>query len=103
MFELKHRCPYCRLLPDSNTDHDRFLTFINSRHQKEIHLKTMTIRLEKLNTPPSLRTMIIHNVNNYYNNDLLLDLPNSNTNLIFDDCTNKQTSFGWEHFISEVF
>ena len=38
--------------------------------------------------------MIIHKVNNYYNNDLLIDLPNSNTNLILDDCTKKQTSIG---------
>ena len=99
MFELKHHCPYCRLFPDSNTDHDHFLTCINSRHQKEMRLKTLIIRLETLNTPPPLRTMIINNVKNYYNNDFFLDLVNSNTNLIFDDYTNKQTSIGWEHFI----
>ena len=99
MFELKHRCLYCRLLPDSTTDHDHFLTCTNFRHQKETRLKTLTNRLDKLNTPPPLRNMILHHVNNYYNNDLLPDLPNTNTNLLLDECMNKQTSIGWEHFI----
>ena len=30
MFELKHHCPYCQLLPDSTTDLDYFLTCIHS-------------------------------------------------------------------------
>ena len=99
MFELKHHCPYCRLLSDSTTDHDHFLTCINSRHQKDTRLKTLTNRLDKLNTPPPLRNMILHHVNNYYNNGLLPNLPHTNTNLLLDECMNKQTSIGWEHFI----
>ena len=101
IFELKHHCPYCRLLPDSNTDRDHFLTCINSRHQKDTGLKTLTIRLNKLNTLPPLRSMIFHHVNNYYNNDLLPDLQNTNTNLLLDECMNKQTSIGW-NILSEA-
>ena len=63
-----------------------------------MRLKNLTIRLEKLNTPPPLRTIILHHVKNYYNNNLLPDLQNTNTNLILDECMNKQTSIGWEHF-----
>ena len=33
MFDLKHRFPHCKLLPDSATEHDHFLTCINSRNQ----------------------------------------------------------------------
>ena len=43
--------------------------------------------------------MILNHINKYYNNDLLQDLPITNTNLIIDACTHKQTSIGWEHFI----
>ena len=99
MFEFKHRCPYCRLLPDSTTDYDHFLTCINSNLQKDTQMKTLTNRLDRLNTPPPLRNMILHRVNNFYNNDLLPDLSITKTNLILDDCINKQTSIGWEHFI----
>ena len=65
MFELKHHCPYCQLLPDSTTDHDHFLTCINSSLQKDTRIKTLTIRLDRLNTPPHLRNMILHHVNNF--------------------------------------
>ena len=99
MFELKHRCPYCRLLPNSTTDHDHFLTCINSSLQKDTRIKTLTNRLDRLNTPPPPRNMILHHVNIFYNNDLLPDLPIITTNLTLDDCINKQTSIGWEHFI----
>ena len=46
MFEFKHRCPYCRLLPDSTTDHDHFFTCINSILQKDTRIKTLTTRLD---------------------------------------------------------
>ena len=99
MFDLKHRCPYCRLLPDSTTDHDHFLTCHHSKKQKDTRITTLNNRLDRLNTPPSLRNMILHHVNNYYNNDLLPDLITTPTNLILDDCIKKQTIIGWEHFI----
>ena len=99
MFDLKHRCPYCRLLPDSTTDNDHFLTCIHSRLQKDTRIKTLTIRLDRLNTPPQLRNMIFHHVNNYYNNDILPELTTTPTNLILDDCINKQTIIGWRHVI----
>ena len=46
MFEFKHRCPYCRLLLDSTTDHDHFFTCINSILQKDTRIKTLTTRLD---------------------------------------------------------
>ena len=99
MFELKHRCPYCRLLPDASTDHDHFLTCINSSLQKDTRIKTLTTRLDRLNTPPHLRNKILHHVNIFYNNGLLPDLPITITNLILDACINNQTTIGWGHFI----
>ena len=62
-------------------------------------MKTLTNRLDKLNTPTPLRNTIIHHVNNYYNSDFLPDLHNTTTNLLLDECMNKKTSIGWEHFI----
>ena len=35
MFEWKYCCPHCRLLPDSTTNHDHFLTYIDSWQQKQ--------------------------------------------------------------------
>ena len=80
---LKHRCPHCKLLPDSTTDHDHFLTCINSRNQKTQRLVLLTTRLDKLHTPSQLRNIIIHHVENYYNNNLLSDPPSKLHVLLF--------------------
>ena len=43
--------------------------------------------------------MILHHVNNFYNNTLLPNLAITTTNLTLDDCINNQTTIGWGHFI----
>ena len=59
----------------------------------------LTTRLDKLHTPPQLRNIIVHRIDNYYNNDLLSNSPTTNTTLILKACITHQTSIGWEHFI----
>ena len=75
MFDLNQRCPHYRILPDSDTDHDYFLTCSNSKHQKEKRLVTLTIIIYKLHIPLPLHNLLIHHVDKYYNNELMHDLP----------------------------
>ena len=99
MFDLKHRCPHCKLLADSTADHDHFRTCINSRYQKAKRLELLTARLNKLYTPPPLRNIVIYHVENYYNNDLLSYPPITNTTLILEACIKTQTSISWGYLI----
>ena len=99
MFDLKHRFSHCKLLTDITTDHDHFLTCINSRHQKPKRLELLTTRLEKSHTPPQLHNIIIYHVDNYYNNDFLLDPPITKTTLILEACITNQTLISGGHFV----
>ena len=67
MFDLKHRRPYYRLLLDTTTDNDHFLTCINSRHNKAQRIETQTKILDRFHPRP-LHNFIIHHVDNYYMN-----------------------------------
>ena len=99
MFDLIHQCPHRRLLPDSTTDNDHFLTCINSKHQKAKRLITLTPRLDKLHTPSSLRNILLHHIDNYYNNELKHDLPPITKMFVLLDCRTKQIILYWGHFI----
>ena len=99
MFDLKHRHPRFKLLPDSTTYHDHFLTCINYRHQKTQRFVLLTTRIDILHTPLPLRNIIIHHIDNYYNNNLLSDPPTTKIALILKVCITNQTSIGWGHFI----
>ena len=101
MFYLKYRCPHCKLLPDSTTDHDHLLICINSRNQNTQWLVFLTIWFDKLHTLPQLRNNIVHHVDNYNNNDLLSDPPITKTTLILKACITHQTSIGWRYFIRD--
>ena len=99
MFELNHHFPYCRLLLDSTTNHDHFLTFFDSRQQKTKRIANLRLRIDKLHIPPPIWDLLIHHVDNYYNYELHLDLPSTPTNPTFIDGIAKQTLIGWEHFL----
>ena len=86
IFDLKHRCPHCRLLQDTTIDHDYFLTCINSRYKQAQRIESLIKILHRLRTLPPLRNLIIHHVDNHYNNDLHPDLPTTTTNPIFAEC-----------------
>ena len=96
---FKTPMPHYKLLLDSTTDHDHFLTCIISRNQQTQRLVLLTTRLDKLHTPPQLRNITVHHVDNYYNNDLLSVPPTTNTTLILEACITNQTSIGWGHYI----
>ena len=61
--------------PDINTDHDHYLTCAFTRLSKTKRLTSLTLKLDKLHTPPFLLDTIIHVSKQYYNNDLVDDLP----------------------------
>ena len=75
LFESKHRCPFYAMSPDVNTDHDYYLTCAFTRVSKTKRLTFPTLKLDKIHTPPFLQDTIIHVINQYYNNDLVDDLP----------------------------
>ena len=60
---------------DVNTNHDHYLTCAFPRLSKAKRLTPLTLKLDKLHTPPFLRDTIIHAINQYYNNGLVNDIP----------------------------
>ena len=99
MLDLIHQCPHRRLLPDSTTDNDHFLTCINSKHQKAKRLITLTPRLDKLHIPSSIRNILLHHIDNYYNIELKHNLPPITKMFVLLDCITKQIILYWGHFI----
>ena len=99
MFELKYRCLHCILRPDSTTNHDYFLTCIDSRQQKTKRIVILKSRLDRLHSHHPILYLLIHYVDSYYNHELHHDLPSTTTNPVFIDYIAKQTSIGWEHFV----
>ena len=85
MFDLKYWCPHYILLPDLANDHCHFLTCINSRHHKVNRSVTLTTRLDKLHTPSLLRNLLLHHLDNYYNNELKHDLPRTASSIVLLD------------------
>ena len=77
MFDYKHRCMFCAMSLDESTDHDHYLTCAFTCLSKTKHLNSLTLKLDKLHTPPFLRDTIIHAIDQYYNNGLVDDLPES--------------------------
>ena len=77
MFEYKHRCPFCAMSLDANTNHDHYLTCAFTRVSKTKRLTSLTLTLDKLLTPPFLWDIIIHAIDWYYSNGLVEDLPES--------------------------
>ena len=99
MFNLKYRYPHCKLLPDSTIDHVYFLTCINSRNPKTQRLVLLTTSLDKLHTSPQFCNIIVYHTDNYYNNDLLLNLPTTKNTLLLEVYITNQTSIGWVNYI----
>ena len=77
MFEYKHRCPFCTMSSDANTDHDHYLTYAFTRSSKNKHLTSFSLKLNKLHTLIFLRDTIINAIDKYYNNGLVDDIPAS--------------------------
>ena len=103
MFENKHRCLSCGMIPDINTDHDHYLTFDLTTKYKTNRIIFLTLKLDKLHTLPILQDTIIHFVDKYHNNGLVDDLPKF-TNLPSNyyelkQCIHLQNSIDWDHFI----
>ena len=57
-----------------NTNHDHYSTCAFTRLSKAKRLTSLTLKLDKLHTPPFLRDTIIHAINQYYNNGLVNDI-----------------------------
>ena len=89
--------------PDINTDHDHYLTCAFTRLSKTKRITSITVKLDKLHTPRFLRDTIIHVINEYYNNDLVDDLP-KNYPIPFNHkeiikCTHLQDRIKKGHFL----
>ena len=48
MFEYKHRCPFCTIYSDANTDHDHYLTCAFTRGSKNKRLASLSLKLKKI-------------------------------------------------------
>ena len=88
---------------DENTDHDHYLSCVFIRISKTKLFTSLTLKLDKLHIPASLRDTIIHAINQYYNNSLVDDLPEYypipfNYNEIIN-YTHLQDRIGWGHFL----
>ena len=105
MFEYKHRCPFCTIYSNANTDHDHYLTCAFTRSSKNKRLISLSLKLNKLHTPPFLRDTIINAIDKYYNNGLVDDIPEScstfynHTDIVH--YTHLQQRIDWDHFIRE--
>ena len=103
VFKTKHRCPRCAISLNVNTDHDRYLACAFNRISNTKRLTSLTLKLDKLYTQPVLRDTIIHMINQYYNNNLVDDLPEyypipfNHTEMI--KYTHLQDRFGLGHFL----
>ena len=103
MFEYKHRSPFCTMSSYANTDHDHYLTCDFTHVSKKKRLTSLSLKLNKLHTPPFLRDIIIHVIGKLYNNGLVDDIlascstPYNNKEII--NCTHLQQRIGWCHFI----
>ena len=53
IFTLKHRCFAWVLLSDWDTDHDHFLTCVNTHQQKSQRVASIEKSLEKIHHPSS--------------------------------------------------
>ena len=103
MFEAKHRCPFCTMNPNATTDHDHYLTCAFTRISKTKRLISLTLKSDKLHTPPFLRDTIIHAINQYYSNGLVDDFleyyPILFNHKEIINCTHLQDRIGWGHFL----
>ena len=69
-FTSAHRCPYCDITQNQNTDHDHFLQCNSLRNEKKKWIETLRTALSKSFTPPNLRDAILDRVHNYYESNL---------------------------------
>ena len=103
MFEYKHRCPFCTMYSDANTDHDHYLTCDFTRGSKNKRPTSLSLKLNKLHNPPFLRDTIINTIDKLYNNGLVYNIAAScltfynYTDIIH--CTHLQQRIDWGHFI----
>ena len=72
-FLNRSRCPHCDTMFSNETYHDHFLTCVQKSAQKHTRLQSLTNKLNKIHTPPSLRDQIIIHIRNYYNDRLTND------------------------------
>ena len=83
---------------DANTDHKHYLTCAFTREFKNKRLISLSLKLNKLHTPPFLRDTIINAIEKYYSNGLVNDILTSystpyNKNDIIN-CTHLQQRIG---------
>ena len=69
-FISDHRCPYCDIPQNQNSDHDHFIQCNYLRTEKQKWIETLRITLSKYFTPPNLRDAILDRVHNYYDSNL---------------------------------
>ena len=103
MFEYKHRCPFCTMYSDANTDHDHYLTCTFTRSSKNKRLTSFSLKLNKLHTLPFLHDTIINIIDRFYNDGLVDDIPascsTSYNHIDIIHYTRLQQRIDWGHFI----
>ena len=69
-FTSEHRCPYCDIIQNQNTNHDPFLQCNLLIGEKKKWIENLRTALSKNFTPPNLRDAILDRVFNYYESNL---------------------------------
>ena len=63
------------MLPDNNTDHDFYSTYVFTKKYETNRFISLTMKLNKLHNPYLLRDIFVNSVDKYYHNRLIDDLP----------------------------
>ena len=88
---------------DANTDHDHYLTCAFTRSSKNKRLTSLSLKLNKLHTPPFLHDTIINVIDKFYNDGLVDDIPascsTSYNHIDIIHYTRLQQRNDWGHFI----
>ena len=69
-FTSAHRCPYCDINQNHNTNHDHFFQCNSIRGEHKKWIENLRTALSKYFTPPNLRDAILDRVYNYYESNL---------------------------------
>ena len=81
-FLNRSRFPHCDTMFNNETHYDHFLTCVQTSAQKHTRLQSLTNKLNKIHTPPSLRDQIIIQIRNHYNDGLTNDDDQKRTKIL---------------------
>ena len=97
---FKHVCPYCNCLFTSFTKQDHFIIYEVSQKIKMKRLTSIEKAINKLHTPPKLRSLILAQLKCFYHNTPTTKFsPEQIERCEIAKSIVLQQHIGWQHFI----